>query len=162
MGACEHSGLDWERETGGARFSFLFKINQKIKFSPSNPLSYMAFNLALRFRPIFISTKQKHNNSAMRAAHPTLTYNTNLCIRGRILHLEPGRCATCTEELESEHSSFLIDSYGSRKPREIKKNKTSGLPRAQMNRSFHGDQTCSRGCKNIVGSNHTTIQTMRA
>lgn len=162
MGACEHSGLDWERETGGARFSFLFKINQKIKFSPSNPLQLYGFQTGPQISTNLYFHQTDAQYSAMRAAHPTLTYNTNLCIRGRILHLEPGRCATCTEELESEHSSFLIDSYGSRKPREIKKNKTSGLPRAQMNRSFHGDQTCSRGCKNIVGSNHTTIQTMRA
>lgn len=96
MGACEHSGLDWERETGGARFSFLFKIKQKIKFSPSNPLQLYGFQTGPQISTNLYFHQTDAQYSAMRAAHPTLTYNTNLCIRGRILHLEPGRCATCT------------------------------------------------------------------
>lgn len=105
----------------------------------------------IRFRSIFISTKQKHNYSAMRAAHPRLTYNINLCIRQPILHLETSHCAICTwRKWKVNTAHFLLISYSSSKPKEIRKNETSGLPRTQMNRSFHGDQTCSRGSKNIV------------
>lgn len=81
---------DWEWETGGARFFFLFKIEQKMKFSPSNHIQFYGFQTGPQISTNLYFHQTEAQYSAMRAAHPTLTYNTNLCIRGRILHLEPG------------------------------------------------------------------------
>jgi len=107
--------------------------------------------LNIRFGSILFPPN-RGTNTVLWAAHPSnLTYNTNLCIGGRILHLQTSHCAICTwRKWKANTAHFLLISYSSSKPKEIRKNETSGLPRTQMNRSFHVDQTCSRGSKNIV------------